>query len=203
MTATPTQDVVYQEIDFGASGRTTFRYTLDRYNAAIEAGILTEEDSVELIFGYLIEAMPIGQRHEDCIDDLIDLFNPLYRKTHRCRAQNSINLLNNSAPEPDFALVSRQRYSAHPGKPLADDVDLLIEVSDSTLNFDRTTKARLYALAGIKEYWIVNLQQDRVEVYLEPDVAAGVHSDVRRYALGDTFKSPFCGEMQVSKLIPG
>ena len=201
MTAAPSKNVTYPEVNMRASGRTPHRYTLERYHNLIESGFLTENDKVELIFGQLIDIMPIGQRHEDCVDDLVDFFNPVYRATHRSRVQNSVSLAYNSEPEPDFALVNRGRYDAHDGKPVAADVDLLIEVSDSTLEFDRSTKATMYALAGIKEYWIINLRQDVVEVHTDPDSDGGIYNAINRYAHGVDFQSPFCGTIRVADLI--
>lgn len=183
-------------------GRRTFRYTLERYHAAIAAGVLTENDPVELIFGEIIEKLPIGKRHSDCVDLLIDTFAPRYLGTHRLRAQNPVTLLGNSEPEPDFAIVDKETYAQRKGQPLAEDILLLIEVSDATLEYDRSTKLKMYALAGIQEYWIINLRQDQVEVHFDPDTESGEFNRIHRYRKEETLVSPFCGKMQVGDLLP-
>ena len=179
-----------------------FRIDLDRYHRAIEHGVLTESDPVELIEGRLLEKMPIGERHANCVDLLIEYFFPRYNKQYRCRAQNPMTIGEFSEPEPDFALVDRERYAAHSGKPIPADVPLIVEVSDSTLDFDRSVKARLYATAGIPEYWIINLRNDTLELHTRPDAASGDYGSVIRYGLDQTVPSPFCGEVSVAELIP-
>ena len=183
-------------------GRRAFRYTLERYHAAIAAGILTENDAVELIFGEIIEKLPIGKRHRDCVDLLTELFVLKFAGRHKCSPQNPITLLGNSEPEPDFVVLNKATYAKRTGQPLAEDVLLLIEVSDSTLDYDRTTKLTMYALAGISEYWIINLKQDQVEVHLDPDTGTGEYNRIHRYRKNEEFTSPLCGIMHVVEVLP-
>ena len=75
-------------------------------------------------------------------------------------------------------------------------------MSDATLTYDRTTKAKLYALAGITEYWIIDLKSNQLELHLEPNVEAGEYDSLRRYGADATFDSPFCGSVKVSDLFP-
>ena len=202
MTTLPTPTLEAPPISPVAQGRGPFRYSLERYHAAIAAGILTENDEVELIFGEIIEKLPIGKRHADCIDVLVDAFAPKFLKTHRLRVQNPVTLLGNSEPEPDFVLVNRQTYAQRKGKPLAEDIALLIEVSDATLDYDRVVKLKMYALAGIQEYWIINLKQDQIEVHLSPVITSGDYNNIQRHARGSIFESPFCGSIVVDELLP-
>ena len=183
-------------------GRRTFRYTLERYHAAIAAGVLTENDAVELIFGEIIEKLPIGKRHRDCVDLITELFVLKFAGKYKCSPQNPVTLLGNSEPEPDFVVINKQTYAHRSGQPLAEDVLLLIEVSDATLDYDRTTKLKMYALAGIQEYWIINLKQDQVEVHLDPDTDSGEYNQINRYRKEESFASPFCGAMRVAELLP-
>ncbi|OAV44913.1 Uma2 family endonuclease [Lewinella sp. 4G2] len=201
MTALPMQSVAPRDINLGALGIQPFKITLERYTALIDAGFLDENDKVELIFGQLVEIMPVGKKHGDCIDDLNDFFTPQYFKTHRCRVQNPVNLAHNSQPEPDFALINRASYAQRDGNPIVDDIDLLIEVSDSTLSFDRTIKTNLYAYSGVNEYWIVNLVENVIEVHLSPDLKSGLYNSVSRFGLEEQFESPFCGRVSVKELI--
>ncbi|MEM6770695.1 MAG: Uma2 family endonuclease [Bacteroidota bacterium] len=168
----------------------------------IDAGILTENDQVELIFGEIVEKMSIGKRHGDCVDKLMVYFVLKYGLSHTCRSQNPLIVGDTSEPEPDFAILDKASYEARSGKPMAEDVHLILEVSDTTLEYDRSVKAKLYALGGIPEYWIINLQQDQVEVYLNPDKTTGEYNRLQRFAADDTFESPFWGGVSVSDLLP-
>ena len=111
-----------------------------------------------------------GSRHAACVSRLISVFSILTAGRATISAQNPLRLGDLSEPEPDFALllpVPREDFyaGAHPGPR---DVLLLIEVSDSSLDFDRETKVPLYAAAGIAEPWIVNLAQRQIELFRSP-----------------------------------
>ena len=178
------------------------RFTLAQYHAAIEAGVLTERSRVELVDGQIIQKMSIGKRHRDCLDRINRYFVRRYDDPpYLCAAQNPITLPNDSEPEPDYAVVNRETYAGRDAHPEPADILLLIEVSDSTLEYDRDTKAPLYAVAGIPEYWIVNVRHGQLELYTEPDAATGRYRTVRTFDVGDTFESPFCGEVAVSNLL--
>lgn len=186
-----------------AAGRRPFRYTLDRYHAAIAAGIITENDKVELIFGEIVEQKGIGKKHADCLDKVAFYFFEKFGKSYLCRHQNPISFPDfNTEPEPDFAIIDKASYASRTTNPLPEDVKLLIEIADATLEYDRTIKAKLYALAGIAEYWIINVRQDQVEVHLDPDVDSGDYASIQRYPLHETFNSPFCGSVVVADLMP-
>jgi Uma2 family endonuclease len=177
-------------------------YSLERYHQAIDAGVLTENDAIELIFGRIVEKMPIGKRHNDCIVTLNRFFLLNYDKDFRCQPQCSVTLLGHSEPEPDFALIDRASYAGKPRNPEEEDIRLIVEVSDSTLDYDRTVKAKLYALAGLREYWIVNLKDEQVEVYTDPDAQSGDYTTIRRYKQGVSFESPLCGSVPVADVLP-
>lgn len=180
---------------------TEFLWTIERYHQAIELGVLTEDDKVELLFGKLIEKMPVGSPHASCLSKINKYFSKRYLDSHDLRRENPVTLPNASEPEPDYvvALFREDFYAtSHPAPP---DVLLLIEVSDTTLQADRMIKGEAYARAGIREYWIINLKQRKIEVHLEPDVDGGIYADVRHYNERSTFASPFTGETQVSDLL--
>jgi Uma2 family endonuclease len=178
------------------------KYTLERYHQSIDAGILTENDAIELIFGRIVEKMSVGKRHNDCIELLTHYFVLNFGQRYGCRAQCSITLIGHSEPEPDFALIDRTTYAQRVRNPEAEDIALVVEVSDATLNYDRTVKAKLYALAGLSEYWIINLQDNQVEVYTDPDAQSGDYTTIRRYRTGSSFTSPRCGSITVDDLLP-
>lgn len=178
-----------------------FGWTLARYHKAIEAGILTPNDKVELLFGQLIPKIPVGEPHAETITHITEYFFEKYGLKYKLRGQNPITLPNHSEPEPDLAIVVRKKYNEKYGHPKAEDTLLLIEVAKATLRLDRGSKARAYALANVKEYWIINLQNDLVEVHLQPQPADGLYKSTARYARGESFASPFCGETLVDDLL--
>ena len=180
-----------------------FTWTVTMYHRAIELGLLDENDRVELIAGQIINKMPIGVRHADCVGELTEYFvNKLAGKGCKYHPQNPLRIADHSEPEPDFLVLDKAKYKSHEGKPIPDDVHLLFEVSDSTLAFDRGDKAILYAQAGIKEYWIINLQSDSLELHTQPHREAGVYNSIQRYPATASFESPFCGTVVVADLLP-
>lgn len=142
-----------------------YKLSIDKYEQMIRAGILTENDRVELIRGELIDKMPIGDAHVGVVNRLTRKFAKLLDESVTVSVQNPL-VLADSEPEPDVALYTRRSA----GKARPGDVHLVIEVADSSLEFDRTVKLPLYAEAGIRELWIVNLIDERLEVYRKPQL---------------------------------
>jgi Uma2 family endonuclease len=144
------------------------RLTLDDYHRLGEAGILGEDDRVELLEGQLVDMSPIGPRHALAIDALNELLVLAAAGRAWVRVQNPIVLDDTSEPQPDFTLVRKPWHGypdAHPSPP---DVFLLIEVADSSLAFDLGAKLELYSRAGIREFWVVDLTSNRVLVHRNP-----------------------------------
>jgi Uma2 family endonuclease len=160
----------YGAMDVAREWRTSMaitRYSVDDYEEMIRLGVLTENDRVELIRGEIAPKMSIGPKHAICVKGLNALMVQRTAGIAVVGIQDPVRLID-SEPEPDVSLVRppRQRYAAeHPG-PL--DIFLIIEVADSSLDYDRDTKRPMYAEAGIAEYWIVNLVDDCLEVYRGP-----------------------------------
>ena len=125
------------------------RLTRQDYYRLGEAGILGETDRVELLEGQLIDRSPIGPRHAIVTDNLTELLVTGFAGRARVRCQEPVVLNDGSEPQPDFALVRRPWRGYPHTHPEPDDIFLLIEVSDSSLEFDRTVKLELYARAGI------------------------------------------------------
>jgi Uma2 family endonuclease len=151
-----------------AIGARTRRFSVEEYHQMVRAGILKEDDRVELIEGEIVEMTPIGPRHAVCVAGLTDHFVRSLATRAVVWAQSPIRLGVRSEPQPDVALVEppRTRYGdAHPGP---EDVLLIIEVADTTVEDDRLRKIPLYARAGIPETWLVNLPGEAVEVYRNP-----------------------------------
>lgn len=143
-----------------------WRFTIDQYHLMGEAGILTEDDRVELIRGEIVEMSPIGAKHVTCVNEANRLFNRRVGDDVIVHVQNPIVLPDGSEPQPDLALV-RRHYNRR-ALPTVADVLLVVEVSDSSLHYDRTTKLPLYAAAGIPEAWIFDLTDDRIERHTNP-----------------------------------
>jgi len=151
---------------------TSRRWRRVEYERLIDLGAFDEDEPLELIGGQLIVAEPKGSEHATAVEMAGDALRAALPAGWIVRGQNPINLDDESAPEPDLAVVrgSRADYRhAHPARPA-----LIIEVAESSLAFDRIEKGSLYARAGIVDYWIVNLVDRVVEVYRDPgaDVTA-------------------------------
>lgn len=159
-------------------------FTVDEYHKMVEAGILNEDDRVELLGGEIILMSPIGEHHAGVVNRLNALLNRLLLDSAIVAVQNPIRLTDDSEPEPDVAVL-RFRDDYYTGSiPISQDIIFLIEVSDTTDTSDRSVKIPRYAQAGIEEVWIVNLQDRMVEVYSSPKV--GVYQGVRRAQPGET-----------------
>jgi hypothetical protein len=144
------------------------RFTVDEYYRMAEAGILGEDDRVELLDGEIVEMTPIGERHAAAVTRLDDLFHEFVGDRATIRVQNPVRLHRYAEPEPDVALVAprEDRYAGgHPGPA---DILLIVEVADTSLPYDRERKLPAYAAAGIPEVWLVDLTAERIEVYREP-----------------------------------
>jgi Uma2 family endonuclease len=143
-------------------------FTVDDYHRMAEAGILCEDDRVELIDGEIINMTPIGSRHMGTVDWLNRLFSRAEGQEFIVRVQGSIRLGDRSEPEPDILLLMWRAdfYRDRPARP--EDALLLIEVADSSLDYDRDRKGPLYASAGIAEYWLVDLEAETITAYREP-----------------------------------
>jgi Uma2 family endonuclease len=143
------------------------RLSIEQYHAIIQAGILTDDDSVELLEGWLVFKMPKNPPHRVTTRLVRTALENILPSGWYVDSQEPITL-SNSEPEPDIVVVrgdTRQYLDRHPG---AEDIALIIEVSDTTLQRDRTVKKGIYAGAGISIYWIVNLVEEQVEVYSQP-----------------------------------
>ena len=144
------------------------RFTVAEYLALGEAGILSKEERIELLDGEIIQMAPIGNRHLMSVDWLADLLREGIGHRAMVRVQGSIQLDNATAPEPDIAVI-RRRSINDIGPALPSDIYLLVEVADSSLEFDRGEKLARYAAAGIPEVWIANLRSGELVVNTEPE----------------------------------
>jgi Uma2 family endonuclease len=147
---------------------TTHRFTADEYQRMGEAGILLEDDRVELIEGEIVDMTPLGNKHKSAVNRLCELFVQRCSDRAIVQVQSSVRLNDYSEPEPDIVLLRRRddfyaRTTAGPA-----DTFLVVEVADSSLALDKDVKAPLYARNGIPEYWLVDLEAETIIVFREP-----------------------------------
>lgn len=165
-------------------GVRTRRFSVEEYRQMVRAGILKQDDRVELVEGEIIEMAPIGPRHAVCVAGLAEHFARSVAPRAVVWVQSPIHLGPHSEPQPDVALLRppRSRYAdAHPGP---DEILLVIEVAAATVEDDRARKIPLYARAGIREAWLVNLPGEAIEVYRDP--AQEGYRDVRTLRRGQS-----------------
>lgn len=144
-----------------------YRFSVDDYHRMIQAGILTEDDPVELLEGWIVPKMPRNPPHDGTIQIATEVLRQRLPSGWQLRVQSALTTPD-SEPEPDLTVVRgdvRTYLQRHPGPQ---DAAVVIEVADTTLNRDRQDKGRLYARAGLPCYWIVNLNAMQVEVYTDP-----------------------------------
>lgn len=163
-----------------------FRFSVEQYHEMIRAGILKDGDPVELLEGWLILKMSKNPPHRLATGLATEALRAITPAGWYVDAQEPITT-SDSEPEPDLQIVrgERRRYSdRHPGPQ---DVAVVVEVADTTLNRDRTIKKRLYAAAGVPVYWILNLIDKNLEVYTDPSGPAEEpdYREHRDYGAGD------------------
>ena len=161
----------------------TRRWTREEYHRMAEAGILGEDDRVELLDGEIVDMSAIGTRHAACVDRLNHVFGKLGGIRAIVRIQNPIRLEEHSEPQPDVALLRPRPdfyASDHPGP---EDILLLVEVAETSAISDRAVKLPLYARAGVPEVWLVILGDREIEIHREP--AAKDYQNVRTLKTGE------------------
>ncbi len=175
---------------------TTRKFTVDEYHTMIQSGILHEDDRVELLVGKIVEISPIGKNHAACVDNLAELFIVSLAGKARIRIQNPLVLSDFSEPQPDI-MILKYRKDAYGNKlPRPDDVFLLVEVGEMSVEKDRQMQLPLYARAGIREVWLIDLVNEVVERYLEP--AKEQYRRIERFEIGDEISPQAFPEFRLS-----
>lgn len=163
---------------FGAPAR---RMSRAEYDRLVELGFF-ERERVELIHGMVVRMSPIGPPHSEVVARLTKLFVRALGDRAGVRIQLPIVAWDESEPEPDVAIVPERSYAAaHP-----EEAFLVIEVAETSLDYDRATKAPLYASSRVAEYWIVDVTGKMIEVYTKAD--NGRFTSVQRFGLGDVVR---------------
>lgn len=145
-----------------------WQFTVADYAHMREAGILNEDDRVELLDGEVRSISPIGPLHAAIVNLLVVLLTRQLGDRAIVSVQNPIQLNDYSEPQSDIAILQPRDDFYASTHPQPDDVLIVIEVSDSSLDYDRTEKLPRYALAGIAEIWIVDVGNQMVEQYTQP-----------------------------------
>lgn len=145
------------------------RFSVEDYHRMVDTGILSEQDRVELIDGEIVEMVPIGSRHAGHVKHLLRLFSEAVGDQTLVSVQDPVQLGEHSEPQPDIALLEPREDCYTAAHPTADDVLLLVEVAESSLDYDRRTKIPLYGRHRVPMVWLLNLVDRTVEVYQQPD----------------------------------
>lgn len=183
------------------------RFTVAEYHRLIELGILTENDHLELLDGYLVEKIPHDPIHDGTIQLVEDALRGLLPSGWCVRVQSSLTL-SKSEPEPDLVIARGDKRTYLGQHPRAADVGLVVEVSNTSLDSDRDDKIPLYARDGIPAYWIVNLIDRQVEVYEQPSGTSPSPSygSLRTFRPGDAapvvLGGASVGSIAVADLLP-
>ncbi len=170
-------------------------FTTDEYETMLAAGILSEDDRVELIEGEILQMSPIGSPHAGGINRLNALFARLAGRAI-LSVQNPLRLNDLSEPQPDFVLLRPREDFYRDAHPRPDDVLLVVEVADASLAFDRRVKAPLYGMNGIAELWIVDLASQAIEVYRRPSPRG--YLEIRRCDRGSSLGVLAFPELELS-----
>lgn len=162
----------------------TKKFTATKYQEMIETGILTSDDHVELIRGEIVAMSPIGRKHAACVRRLNDLLSEKLQKRALVDIQNPVELDDNSIPQPDVVLLKRRADFYADSYPQSSDVFLIIEVADTTIKSDRNIKIPLYAEVNINEVWLVDTNNQSIEVYRQP--VQGAYQQKQIFFIGDS-----------------
>jgi Uma2 family endonuclease len=161
-------------------------FTVDEYHRMAEAGILSEDDRVELIDGEIIKMSPIGNRHVACVNRLNAVLTSKIDQAAIVSVQNPFAVDDYSEPQPDLVVLKWREDFYEQSLATAREVLLIIEVADTSLKYDRNVKVPAYARAGVPEVWIADLAGDGIEAYSEP--VSGVYRKVRWASRGQTLR---------------
>lgn len=166
---------------------TRHRFTLDDWHEMIRTGVLRKDQRLELLDGEIYEMAPIYPPHQSVVDRLNRLLVTRLGERAIVRVQGSVPARPRSEPQPDLAVLRNREDFYRTAHPEADEVFLIIEVSDTTLARDHA-KLRLYATAGMREVWIVDLTGERIEVHRDPRESR--YFDTSFVARGDHLTCP-------------
>lgn len=178
-----------------------WRLSVEQYHQMIQLGILTDDDPVELLEGWLVYKMPKNPPHRITTKVTRDALDQILPPGWYVDTQEPITL-SDSEPEPDVVIVRGATQDYLDRHPTAQDVTLVIEVADSTLERDRTSKKRLYARSGIPIYWIINLVDRTIEIYAQPENEDYQHQRIATEQIEVVVEGRTIAQLSVSTLFP-
>jgi Uma2 family endonuclease len=164
-----------------------YSFTAEEFQRMGEAGIFRQDARLELIEGEIIEMSPIGSPHAACVKFLTRLLYSLFGDKFTVGVQDPVRLNDFSEPQPDVSLLRWRDDDYRERHPTPADVLLVIEVADTTVLKDRTLKIPLYARSGVPETWLVNIPDERVEIY--SDAANGAYQRAEVFMRGAEARS--------------
>ncbi len=179
-----------------------YHFSSQNYFDMIAAGILSEHDRVELIQGEVVQMAAIGSRHAACVNRLNHLLTQRFgSQPVIISVQNPIHLSDGNVPEPDISLLRHQEHFYANALPTAKDVHLVINVADSSLEYDQAIKLPLYAAAGIPACWLIDLTRHQVSVCQGPGKTG--YGDIQVYQSTDILQLAALGlSLSVSTILP-
>jgi Uma2 family endonuclease len=148
-----------------ASNPTPRRFTVAEYHRMAEAGILDGDARLELLDGIIVSMMPVGPRHASTVDRIAEVLFRAFSGRACVRVQNPVTLSDWSEPEPDLAVAQGKCVDYAESHPRPSDILFVVEVAETSAKYDREEKLPLYARAGIREAWLVDVSQRRIEVH--------------------------------------
>ncbi len=171
-------------------------FTVQEYHLMGDTGILGEDDRVELIEGEIVQMAAIGTRHASCVKRLNRRFSIIPEESAILGVQDPIQLTERTEPQPDLVLLQPRADYYATAHPIASEVLLLVEVSDSTVDFDRDVKVPNYARSGIQEVWLWDLEVNCLEVYRCP--TANGYTSIQKFERGEMVAPLAFPEFEVS-----
>lgn len=171
------------------------KFTVEQFHKMAESGILNEDDRVELIRGEIIEMAAIGTKHAACVRRLNNSLSRKLGDKVIISVQNPIGLDDTSEPQPDVVLLKPREDFYASAHPQPKDVFLIIEVADSTIKYDREVKIPLYAQEGLVEVWLIDINEECVEVFRE--AVNGSYRNVQKFSKGESLVIRAFGDVNI------
>ena len=160
------------------------RFCVKDFYLMDEAGVFCEDDRVELVDGEIVDMAPIGSYHNSCVTTLTHIFVRAVPEGVRVQVQGAVQMDESTMFQPDLVILRPREDNYAESNPTPEDVLLVIEVSDSTVAYDRNVKIPKYAQEGVPEVWQVNLPYGFIDKFVDPDTAAGRYRSVMRSSSG-------------------
>lgn len=172
------------------------QFTVEEYHRMVEAGILTEDERVELLDGMIVQMLPISPRHAACGKRFLKLFSQQLGNNSIISVHNPVELSDRSEPQPDIALLQPRSDFYEADHPQPKDIFLIVEIADTTVEADRQVKIPLYAGSGVSEVWLVDISGQLIETYRQP-TAAG-YQDMQKCLRGQRIAPQAFPEIQLT-----